>query len=922
MDIGLPTYHPKLLITAPKIHTDLLWDLSLLFVGLAVVYFLFVFFFRNKLSSKTKGIALKKKELTPMVSEFLFYDPNSAREDQDTYINLKIEIRELLKDRFNRKVLTEILMDLQKDLLGDTLLRLFKLYRDLGLQHDAFAKLKSWRWEVVSQGILELTKLQVPESYSFITKFINDKRGVIRKQAEIATVTLRPEGINYFLDTTRYKISEWQQLKLLDVIRNFEDYQPPSFKAWLTSTNRDVVLFALRLIKYYNQNDAYASITQLVKHKNDQIKSEAIGCIKEFYILEALDTLKGVFWKCRTDIKLLLLDAIATLGKEEDIPFLRLVESRESNFVVRSKALHAINTISPETIMPTQGIQEHLESDSWRTDALAFEIEEGDVPAALDAKDAVMEQEATDEAPKEEPSNASLEHLASPEETPLPVPAEEQILLSPEDLLELEVNGEEITALSLKRPMDEIIQEFDTLPEETEDDRILLDFDFLPLVVPNTQEVEKTHRPKNDAEKEQDVFMDFSVDSWTAIQSLEVSYEEIPSVVEDIGTEQETDLAVQSLEVVYEEVPMTYETVEMVPETPDTHTIEAAVTVEEAEDTAIDFTIDIEKNVRALDLVYEEIIPAREEDLVDIENERDIFLLDFLPLVVEKGESTPIVSDATVSPYSQSVFKQLFLDKGRYSKILLLDTIVDIGDEREIPFLVEITDKESDPFIRDRALEVLNGISERNYRVIDVHGTVLESEDFKGSSIFRQLFWSGDTPSKLMLLEEIEQLGDQKEINFLKTLENFPVREIRERAKRVRTILQAQQEEMSGTEAESGAQRASRTSSLAEGISEIAFELQSMPDARKKEPGFQNSRGHMPLDFCFLLDELNIKPSKAFSVMDVDFALTHEFYKRQMEEEQESGKEGVKNLQKENGEDSLWDILLAFPIKIMEKFNG
>ncbi|WP_273566782.1 hypothetical protein [Maribacter halichondriae] len=297
MQIRIATYQAQALIGAPKIHTDLLWDLTFLFVGLAVLYFTGVFFFRNRISSQTKKLKLRKDEFSPMISEFLFYDDNASKDEKTRYIELKLEIRQLLKDDFNRKSLAEILLDLRKDVSGDTQLRLFKLYKDLGLHKDAYQKLKSWRWERVSKGIMELTQMQVVESYNLITKFINDKRSTIRKQAEIATVTLKPDGITYFLDTTRYKISEWQQLKILDVLRNFEDFQPPRFKAWLTSTNRHVVLFALRLIKYYNQNDVNASLVVLVKHKNDQIKTEALKCIKEFNVFEAIETLEIVFGK-------------------------------------------------------------------------------------------------------------------------------------------------------------------------------------------------------------------------------------------------------------------------------------------------------------------------------------------------------------------------------------------------------------------------------------------------------------------------------------------------------------------------------------------------------------------------------------------------------------------------------------------------
>ena len=275
-----------------------------------------------------------------MISEFLFHEDDDPKNEKTDYVNLKIEIRHLLQDDFNRRILCQILLDLRKDVTGDTQRRLFGLYKNLGLHKDAYKKLKSWKWHVVSKGILELTQMQVEESYNVITKFINDKRVTIRKQAEIAAVSLKHEGINYFLDTTRYRISEWQQLKLLDIMRNLDDFQPPRFKAWLTSSNRHVVLFALRLIKYYNQNDVNASLIELTKHKNNKIKDEAVNCIKEFNVKEALDTLQVVFWKSSSHIKISILDAIASIGDESNVEFLRLIER-----IIILYHLHMLNWI-------------------------------------------------------------------------------------------------------------------------------------------------------------------------------------------------------------------------------------------------------------------------------------------------------------------------------------------------------------------------------------------------------------------------------------------------------------------------------------------------------------------------------------------------------------------------------------------------
>ncbi len=103
-----------MLIGAPKIHTDLLWDLTILFSGLGILFFAFVFIFRNRLSAKRSKVSRQKKILAPIISNFLFYETDASKEENYEYIKLKIEIRDLLKSPFSRLVLTEILLDLQK----------------------------------------------------------------------------------------------------------------------------------------------------------------------------------------------------------------------------------------------------------------------------------------------------------------------------------------------------------------------------------------------------------------------------------------------------------------------------------------------------------------------------------------------------------------------------------------------------------------------------------------------------------------------------------------------------------------------------------------------------------------------------------------------------------------------------------------
>lgn len=339
----------------------MLWDLTLLFVGLAALYFFAIFFFRNKATLLFRKRKTKRTELAPIISNFLFHSSDDPKEEQKEYVELKISIREYLGDKRFRKILAEILFDLQKDVAGNTRDRLFRLYVQLGLHHDSYKKLSSWRWDVVAQGILELAQMEVNHAFQYISKYINDKRSIVRKQAELAVVHLKVEGIDYLLNHTEYNISEWQQLKLIEVLETIPNYKPPKFKTWLISENKDVVLFSLRLIKHYNQNDAAESIIALVKHKDDDIKIAAISCIRDFHFVQAITPLQNIYTQCSNLVKVHLLDAIGDLGKEAELPFLRHVAQIETLFSIANRANRAVNTIQPDAILPTKDILEDAE---------------------------------------------------------------------------------------------------------------------------------------------------------------------------------------------------------------------------------------------------------------------------------------------------------------------------------------------------------------------------------------------------------------------------------------------------------------------------------------------------------------------------------------------------------------------------------
>jgi hypothetical protein len=752
------------LITAPEFNLEYLWWLSILFMVLAALYFIGIFLIRNRITSNSGRTKDKKIEFSPMISEFLFYEDSNSKEEKMNYLNLKIQIRELIKDNFDRSVLTEVLLDLRKDLSGQSQTVLIELYKDLGLHNDAFEKLASRRWQIISSGILELTTMEVMESYGLIIKFINHRQGTVRKQAEIAVVNLKEEGIGYFLDNTKYKISEWQQLKLLDVLRHKPNFEPPSFGLWLTSTNSHVVLFSLRLIKYYKQSDTEQSIITLLKHKKRDIQSEAIDCIKEFFFVHALPTLKMVYGKASTDIKIAILDAIGEIGSKSDVEFLERLKKKEKNFNIKSKVLGTLNKLNPESILPTKNISG---SDY-------FSSETNDNEDVYEAHERI-ESEITVETTEIIPQNViEIEKDLVVEEANELIIDEQIVSINSDEHLELaeqEINelehkvdtdvSEETTSLEESVIVDSISEiDLSFLPKVDNDntkeeeaistnletvlkEERVLTFDFLPLIISNPSIEEVITNDEND-----DFFPMFSLD-----EDLDIEHKEIENqvdsfqknVIELIDWANVSDIDSNQDAEVSKEPFISFEN--------DTVTFSANFMEPGELDTMV-----LLENIAEMGDCRE--LPVLQELLA--ENTSPLILDRTNELIKKFSYQSPRPNElfSSKNDLAESVFTEVYNHSDKETKLILLKEIKRVGDKKEILLLESIINTESKSLAKSANLvlkhikskialtnaEVINTV-ENNNPLFDANFEFGLSEASKrmmksnedGSTIFDQL---------------------------------------------------------------------------------------------------------------------------------------------------------------------------------------
>jgi hypothetical protein len=343
------------------IKTDFLWQLVFIFGGLAGFCFLLIFYFRNRLVAKERDMSDRKTELTPLIRNYLLQQAESATENAADLLWMKMEIRNYLDNPLDRKVITEIMLEVQRDGLPETRKQISALYQYFGLHDRALQHLESRKWDKVSRAISELTEMQVSQAYDAIKEHVNSKNSVVRKQAQLATIQLKEEGIQFFLDTAGYPISQWQQVKILEILTSNPEFKVPSFRDWLVSENQDVVLFALRLIRVFRQIDAQQALLMFLNHKSERIQVAAVECIGDFKYDPARWSLRSIYEKASTELKIHILDALQAIGNTEDISWLDQQTRVDASFLVRSKARLVVNTLQPVVGLTQMGIQGELE---------------------------------------------------------------------------------------------------------------------------------------------------------------------------------------------------------------------------------------------------------------------------------------------------------------------------------------------------------------------------------------------------------------------------------------------------------------------------------------------------------------------------------------------------------------------------------
>lgn len=246
-------------------------------VVLSLLLFLSIMISRTIKNRKEYLEEKYRQRFEEILTDFLFGE--HYQRDSVEYKKMLSKIKEDFDTQLKQKTFVTLLIELHKNLQGETAKSLEHLYADLSLVGDAKKRIKNGRWFTKAYAFLEVSQFDAKECADLIMKYADDENKILRDEAQFALIRLLGIGGLKFVPQVKTIMSDWQQLRIMEQLKRMHRDEIPSFRPWLKNENYSVVIFGLKLIAYFNQVDAEDDIVALFDHDNDKVKQYALWAI-------------------------------------------------------------------------------------------------------------------------------------------------------------------------------------------------------------------------------------------------------------------------------------------------------------------------------------------------------------------------------------------------------------------------------------------------------------------------------------------------------------------------------------------------------------------------------------------------------------------------------------------------------------------
>ncbi len=200
-----------------------------------------------------------------------------------------------------------------------------------------------------------MAQMNITEANQIIEKSLNSKNDILNGEAQLSLVQLNSETPFSFLSRLRNFFPLWNQINVHNLL-TISNIAIPQFSNWLSSDNSTIVTFALRMIRYFQQQKSVNEIIGLLKHSDESVRAEAIKTLSKLGIGDALGSLKNSYEMETDRNKILIIKALQSIPDESNLKFLgELLRDIDNNVKLEAaKAIVALGPIGTSKLMMTK----------------------------------------------------------------------------------------------------------------------------------------------------------------------------------------------------------------------------------------------------------------------------------------------------------------------------------------------------------------------------------------------------------------------------------------------------------------------------------------------------------------------------------------------------------------------------------------
>lgn len=314
---------------------------SVILLIVSIALFIIVLRLRARKSRADRKASELIDQIEPIILSLIYEEEDEVDWDHEI-VNLRNILTFSMYEFHSYARLSDYLIQLHKQLEGDSAKKIERIYRDLEMPPMTLKLLKDGKWHHKVKAISALSEFRIKNYLFEVIQYMDHPQRLVRDEAQFGAIVLGGKRATGSIVKLNYEMSKWQQLRLIEQCAQLDDEIKSDVLSWMNSQNESLIELALRMCIRMGWYEAIENIPRFISHKREEIRLLSVEAIGELGSADLISELLHRFEVESRKVQIRTLMAIGELdadGRASD--FLR-GQIMYADYEVALAAAHAL----------------------------------------------------------------------------------------------------------------------------------------------------------------------------------------------------------------------------------------------------------------------------------------------------------------------------------------------------------------------------------------------------------------------------------------------------------------------------------------------------------------------------------------------------------------------------------------------------